>query len=212
MSKARFSFNFEDKYMTTQALESYISSATRDDMAALKSEYTRMRDVAQKRLKRLQQSEFSQAKAVQDRPMGFPKLREMDAADLPYAMNELYRFLHAKTSTVSGQRSRMEKTIKTFEEAGIKISPKEYPTFIKVLESMRKNKLMYDSEHAKELTETMLSTNKVDKRIWTSRKRINALLAHAGELNKLQEKITAHRGKFTAVNMDEALKEFGWLD
>lgn len=211
MAKARFEFSYDTDFYQTQALENFAKMATRDDMAGLKAEYTRMRDVAQKRIKRLQRSEFSQAKAVVERPEGFPKLAELRESDIPYAMNDLYRFLAAKTSTVSGQRSRMQKTIQTFKEAGIDITPAEYPTFIKVLETMRKNKLMYDSEHAKELTEVMLSSNKVDKRLFTSRKRINVLLSHAAELNKLSDKISEHRGKFTAVNMDDALKEFGWI-
>ena len=211
MAKARFKFAYEDNYMTTQALENYVARATRDDLSALRSEYTRMRDVAQKRIKRLQASEFNQAKAVLERPEGFPKLKELRPEDLPYAMNELYRFLHAKTSTVSGQRSRMMKTIKTFAEAGIQISPKEYPTFIKVLESLRKQKLMYDSEHVKQVTEAMLSTNKVDKRLWTSRKRLKAIMEHASELEKLTNRIAEHRGKMQAVDMDDALKEIGWL-
>ena len=212
MAKARFKFAYEDNYMTTQALENYVARATRDDMAALRSEYTRMRDVAQKRIKRLQASEFNQAKAVLERPEGFPKLKELRPEDIPYAMNELYRFLRAKTSTVSGQRTRMMKTIKTFAEAGIQISEKEYPTFIKVLESLRKQKLMYDSEHVKQVTEAMLSSNKVDKRLWTSRKRLKAIMEHASELELLRNKITAHRGKMTAVDMDDALKEIGWLE
>ena len=75
MAKARFKFAYEDNYMTTQALENYVARATRDDLSALRSEYTRMRDVAQKRIKRLQASEFNQAKAVLERPEGFPKLK-----------------------------------------------------------------------------------------------------------------------------------------
>ena len=211
MSKARFSFMYQEEFYQTQQLENYAAVATRDDWRALKEEYTRLRDAAQKRLKRLQKSEFAQAKAVTERPGGFPKLSELRQADIPYAMNDLFRFLRAKTSTVSGQRSRMEKTIQTFKEAGINITPKEYPTFIKVLESMRKNKLMYDSEHAKQVTEFMLSSNKIDKRLLTSRKRINMLLNHANELDKLSEKVTAHRGKMQAVDVDDALREIGWL-
>ena len=211
MTKARFSFMYQEEFYQTQQLENYAAIATRDDWRALKEEYTRMRDTAQKRLKRLQKSDFSQAKAVTDRPGGFPKLSELRQEDIPYAMNDLFRFLRAKTSTVSGQRSRMEKTIQTFKEAGIEISPKEYPTFIKVLESMRKNKLMYDSEHAKAVTEFMLSNNKIDKRLLTSRKRVSILMAHARDLDKLSEKVTEHRGKMAAVDVDDALREIGWI-
>lgn len=211
MTKARFSFMYQEEFYQTQQLENYAAIATRDDWRALKEEYTRMRDTAQKRLKRLQKSEFSKAKAVTDRPGGFPKLSELRQEDIPYAMNDLFRFLQAKTSTVSGQRSRMEKTIQTFKEAGIVISPKEYPSFIRVLERMRKHKLFYDSEHAKQVTEFMLSTNKIDKRLLTSKKRLSTLLKHANDIDKLSKKVTKHKGKMLAVDMDKALKEIGWI-
>ena len=208
---ARYSFKYEDSFYSTQALENYAAVATKDDWDILRAEYSEMRSVAQKRLTRLQKSEFAQAKAVTERPEGFPKLSELRQADIPYAMNDLFRFLRAKTSTVSGQRARMEKTIQTFKEAGINITSKEYPAFIKVLERMRKHKLFYDSEHAKQVTEFMLSTNKIDKRLLTSKKRLTTLLEHANDLDKLSKKVQKHKGKMLAVDMDKALKEIGWL-
>lgn len=211
MSKARFFFMYQEEFYLTQQLENYAATATRDDWQALKDEYTRMRDTAQKRLKRLEKSDFSQSKVVTERPGGFPKLSELRQEDIPYAMNDLFRFLRAKTSTVSGQRARMEKTIQTFKEAGINITPKEYPSFIKVLERMRKHKLFYDSEHAKQVTEFMLSSNKFDKRLLTSKKRLKKLLDHANDLDKLSKKVQKHKGKMLAVDMDKALKEIGWL-
>ena len=57
----------------------------------------------------------------------------------------------------------------------------------------------------------MLSTNKVDKRLWTNRKRLKAIMEHASELEKLTNRIAEHRGKMQAVDMDDALKEIGWL-
>ena len=208
---ARFEFAFEDNYMTVQALENYVAVATNDDLKALKSEYTRMRDVAQKRVKRLQNSEFNKSKYIVDRPEGFPKLKDLDPSDIPYAMHDLYKFLHAKTSTVSGQRVAMEKTIKTFKDNGIIITPEEYPPFIKALETMRKFKVMYDSEHVKELVDAMLSTSKADRRTWLRKKRISVLLEHSHELNKLTSKMTEKQGDFLPVDFDDALKEFGWI-
>ena len=127
---SRFDFNLPEKQYTTQALENYVHMATRDDMLALRAEYTRMRDTAQKRIKRIQEAGFGFSKYIQERPEGFPKLKDIDERDLPQAMNELYRFLSAKTSTLAGQRETMRKTIETFEKSGVTITPKEYPRFI----------------------------------------------------------------------------------
>ena len=136
---ASFQFGLTPEQYSTQALK----SATPDDLEFLRSEYSRMRDVAQKRLKRLAKSDFSQAKAVQERPAGFPKLKDIRPQDFPYAMNELYRFVAAKGSTVQGQKEIRVKTIETFAKHDVHITEEEYPQFIKILEAMRKQKINY---------------------------------------------------------------------
>ena len=210
-----FQFGFKNEYAySTQALESISRRANKDDWAAIKAEYTRMRDAAQKRLKRLQKSEFSKSKEVINRPEGFPKLRELDPRDIPKAMNDLYRFLHAKTSTVHGQRERMEKTIQTFKKAGIDIEPENYDLFIKVLEGMRKNKISYGSDYAKELTDMILSTDKLDVRKATAKKRMRKLMQIAHDKEKREKflaELNAETGKqYTSVKMDKTIKSFGW--
>ena len=214
---SRFDFNLPEKQYTTQALENYVHMATRDDMLALRAEYTRMRDTAQKRIKRIQEAGFGFSKYIQERPEGFPKLKDIDERDLPQAMNELYRFLSAKTSTLAGQRETMRKTIETFEKSGVTITPKEYPRFIEVLEKLRKSKIkqMYDSKDLKAVTDASLAitkdeNNKASKLFVSNASRLKKLLDHANELDKLTNAINNHKGKFTAVNMDKYIKSFGW--
>lgn len=214
---SRFSFNLPEQQYTTQALENYVNMATRDDMIALRAEYTRMRDTAQKRIKRIQDAGFGFSKYIQERPEGFPKLKNIDERDLPQAMNELYRFLSAKTSTLSGQKETMRKTIETFKQSGISITPAEYPRFIQVLEKVRKSKMkqLYDSKDLKAVADASLAINKgendpASKLFLSNSKRLKKLLDHANELDKLTTAINNHRGKFTAVNMDKYIKSFGW--
>ena len=52
-SSPSFQFWYEDKYYTVQGAETIMSIGTKDDIATMRAEYTRMRDVAQKRIKRL---------------------------------------------------------------------------------------------------------------------------------------------------------------
>ncbi len=214
---SRFNFNLPEQQYTTQALENYMHMATRDDMVALRAEYTRMRDTAQKRIKRIQEAGFGFSKYIQERPEGFPKLKDIDQRDLPQAMNELYKFLSARTSTLAGQRATMEKTIKTFQKSGVTITPAEYPFFIQTLEKLRKSKVknMYDSNRIKAVTTAALSINKdendFNNKLFISNKaRLRKLLNHANELDKLTTAINKHEGKFTAVNMDSYIKSFGW--
>lgn len=206
-----FQFALTPEQYSTQALK----SATPDDLEFLRSEYTRMRDVAQKRIKRLAKSDFSQAKAVQERPAGFPKLKDIRLQDFPYAMNELYRFVAAKGSTVQGQKEIRAKTIETFAKHDVHITEEEYPQFIKILEAMRKQKINYESGIAKATADFIVGLNKgkvTTNKIFTSRKRLKALMDHYDELDKLAERINNTPGRFTAVDATEALKEFGWLE
>ena len=204
---ASFQFALTPEQYSTQALK----SATPDDLEFLRSEYSRMRDVAQKRIKRLAKSDFSQAKAVQERPEGFPKLKDIRPQDFPYAMNELYRFVAAKGSTVQGQKEIRAKTIATFEKHDVHITEEEYPQFIKILEE----KINYESGIAKATADFIVGLNKgkvTTNRMFTSKKRLKALMNHYNELDKLADRINNTPGQFTAVDATEALKEFGWLE
>ena len=43
MSKPTFSFDYDEKWYTVQAVETVMGTGTHDDILAMKSEYTRMR-------------------------------------------------------------------------------------------------------------------------------------------------------------------------
>ena len=212
---ASFKFSLSPEQYSTQALK----TATKDDLAFLRAEYTRMRDVAQKRIQRLIKSDFSQAKAVQERPEGFPKLKDIRPQDFPYAMNELYRFVAAKGSTVQGQKEIRTKTIETFAKHNVHITEEEYPEFIKILEQMRKQKINYESGIAKATADFIVGLQKgsvTTNKMFTSRKRLRALMDHYKDLSKLQDRIQfineTEKRKFTAVDATEALRDFGWME
>ena len=131
-----FSFWFPEKDYTVQGAETMFRLGTKDDVATMKAEYTRMRDVAQKRIKRLAK-EFPESKAYQAHKEGFAKLRQMDPRDFPKAFAELYKFVKAKGSSVSGQKAIKQKTIKTWQEQGLDLNQKNYDKAIKILEEMQ---------------------------------------------------------------------------
>lgn len=87
----------------------------------LRAEYTRMRDAAQKRLKRMMGSEFSTSAAVQQHLGGFATLKSLSVkgdpaltqANLQSAFLDVYRFLKAKSSTVYGQREIKAEALKS---------------------------------------------------------------------------------------------------
>lgn len=118
-----FEFKFKPSYYTTHGAE----TLARKDMKAFKNEYTRMRDVAQKRVQRLQKDydwttsgKQSYKLETEDGTvikMGFPKLSEIRPEDLPKAFKELASFVKRSGSTRTGQQSMQEKTTATLNKA-----------------------------------------------------------------------------------------------
>ena len=199
MAKSIFSWTPET--YTVQALESIARGANRDDWRSIKEEYTRLRDIAHKRITRLGQSEFSKSAAYQAHKGDFPKLRDLDPRDIPAAMAEMVKFLQAKTSTVSGQRSRRSKTIKAWQEQGLNLTEKNYNKVMAVMKELRSRKLLYGSDKVVTLVETAMAKG------WNFNKVLNAksldkLLANADNLGDIP--------KTAGSRLDEYVKREGW--
>ena len=179
-----FKFWFDEKYYTAQGAETKARLGSKDDLSAMRSEYTRMRDVAQKRIKRLGK-QFPESKAYQTHQKGFAKLKDLDPRDFPKAFAELAKFVKAKGSTVTGQKQIKEKTINTWQEQGLNLNQKNYDKTIKILEEMRRRKIVYGSDKAVELAESMLDLDDQQTNEWLDH--LDYLLQHTEELQKIPE-------------------------
>lgn len=165
-----FKFWYDEKWYTEQGAKTILESGTKDDISTLRSEYTRMRDVAQKRIKRLAEK-YPEAKAFQQNKGGFAKLRDIEPQNLAKAFAQLAKFVRASTSTVTGQRKAQEKTTATLNKAvgaGSKsadgkkqagVTKENYWRVMRVLEAVRQQKLatVYGSDRIVTLAETTLS-------------------------------------------------------
>lgn len=195
-------FSWDPETYTIQALESIARGANREDWRAIKDEYTRLRDIAQKRITRLGKSEFKRFEAYTSHKKGFPKLRDLDPRDIPAAMAEMAKFLQAKTSTVSGQRSRMSKTIKAWQKQGLDLNEKNYNKVMDLLKEMRSRKILYGSDKVVTLVETSMQKR------WNFKKVLKAgsldkLLANADQVSKIP--------KSAGAKLDEYVRrETGW--
>jgi hypothetical protein len=197
-----FKFWYDDKWYTVQGAETMVRMGTKDDMSTMLSEYTRMRDTAQKRIKRLEKL-FPESSSVKNHPKGFPKLKDIDPRDFPKAFSELAKFLKAKGSTVTGQRQIKEKTIKTWQAQGINLNPKSYDKTIRILEEMRRQKIVYGSDKAVELADSMLELDDQQTNKWLDH--LDVLLRNSNDVNKLVKKLPTIRG----VDFDEILALLG---
>lgn len=106
----------------------------------LRAEYTRMRDQAQKQMKRLQASGYQVPSRYEDEARrGFLKLSEIrDRRELSYAMSNLSEFLTQKNTSVSGRRRIERETLEALHEHGYEgINKKNIGAFGKFMEAMR---------------------------------------------------------------------------
>lgn len=194
-----FKFWYEEKWYTVQGAETMARLGTKDDLSTMRAEYTRMRDVAQKRIKRLGK-QFPESKAYtshkydtgkkdkEGNPIyaqGFQKLKNLDPRDFPKAFSELAKFVKAKGSTVTGQKQIKEKTIKTWQDQGLNLNSSNYDKAIKILEEMRKRKIVYGSDKVVELADSMLELDDQQTNEWLEH--LDILLQHTDELQEIPE-------------------------
>lgn len=179
-----FQFWYSPETYTVQGAETMVRMGTKDDLSTMRAEYTRMRDVAQKRIKRLGE-QFSESKAYLQHKTGFPKLKELDSRDFAKAFADLAKFVKAKGSTVSGQKEIKAKTIKTWNDQGLNLNAKNYDKTIKILEEMRKQKLTYGSDKVVELADSMLELSDQQTNQWLDH--LDTLLQHSDELQEIPD-------------------------
>lgn len=195
-----FKFWYDEKWYSVQGAETMVRIGTKDDMSTMRSEYTRMRDAAQKRIARLQKA-FPEAKAGQHRyntgkvdkegnpiyKSGFPTLKTLDPRDFPKAFAELAKFLNAKSSTVTGQKQIKEKTINTWKNQGLNLNNENYDRVIKILERMRNEKIVYGSDKVVELADITLNLeiNDMQMRDWLDH--LETLLPNVDELQEIPD-------------------------
>lgn len=131
-----------------------LSSVNKWTDRQLREEYTRLRDIARKRLDRISQSEFKNRPEF--RAQTLPKLRDMSSrTELVHAMRDVSRFVMRQTSTVTGLKAQRDKTITAFRvNLGIDLKEKDFEEFGAFMEYMRDlHGERFDSLRAAELYE-----------------------------------------------------------
>lgn len=87
------------------------------DVASVRKEYTRLRDIAQKRLKRMGESMFKETNVYKFNVRHYPKLAQIKSPqELAGRLADLAAFIESPYSTVSKQKKIMKKSIATLHE------------------------------------------------------------------------------------------------
>ena len=122
------------------------------DAAKVRKEYTRLRDISQKRLKRLNAAGLADTEVYKKNVNHYPKLKDIKSAnELSARLSDLSRFILAERSTVSGFKTIIEKSLKTLHEHGYTfVTKKNYKYFSEFMAEYRYQKLdmIYDSGEA----------------------------------------------------------------
>jgi len=102
----------------------------------LRAEYSRLRDIAQKRLSRLRESEFADSESYRHYKDMFPKLEAVKTNyELRARLSELARFVENKTSTVSGLKEKRSKQLATIQEDYPWVNESNFQQFYEFAES-----------------------------------------------------------------------------
>lgn len=117
----------------------------------LRAEYTRLRDIAQKRIKRLSRDPVAQTSSVyREFQHGFTRLRDILTREgLERAMADVSRFVRARGSTVTGARERFQR--RAARMTGVSpddADPDEYMSIDEWMELWRDSGETYDSDVA----------------------------------------------------------------
>lgn len=117
-SEMRTKFSYEHEFYTPQTLLEYMNSS-KDAYKEMRREYSKMRDISQKRLKRLGDSEFKRTQMYKKNVNKFKKLEDIKTKqELASRLSEMEHFLTSKTSTLKGQKEVRDKSLQTLHDHG----------------------------------------------------------------------------------------------
>lgn len=122
----------------------------------IREEYSRLRDIARKRLTRIKAAGEMDSWAWRKYSDAFPTARGQSTAEIADKLPALARFIAAKTSTISGIRAQQTKAVETLQAHGYTgITKSNLSAFGQFMEEWRAKKLdrSYGSPTAVEMFE-----------------------------------------------------------
>lgn len=136
-------------------LPNNISLELRNSPGAVRKEYSRLRDIQQKRIKRLKSAGYDDIKAYRMNANHYPKLKDIKSnQELSQRLSDLARFIYSDTTVTKLNRIR-NKALATLHENNYTFVTKEnFKEFGQFMEEYRAQKLDeqgYDSGDAAEV-------------------------------------------------------------
>lgn len=173
-----FIFNGYSNY-TPQSIKASFGGSPEEQTRAMKLEYSRLRAVAQKRLKRLEKSEFAGSEIFKYYNSQFKKLKDISSDKLPESLVSVNRFLQNPLSTIKGQTNlrneRIEKLRSYVDNDGkiiYDVNVKNFQKVVDVMDELRSmiNDKFYDSDQMLQDTITIINNMIMNSEIDWERK------------------------------------------
>ena len=118
----------------------------------VRAEYTRLRDIEQKRIKRMgEHPEYRRTQVYIQNAGKYPKLADLKGGQRPYKLSALQRFVSAKASTITGIKEIRAKQLETLHKHEYNfVTEENLSEFGEFMEEFRAQKLdeQYDSGDA----------------------------------------------------------------
>lgn len=142
---------YDPDWYTPANIKNFIA-ADPANIKAVRKEYTRLRDIEQKRIKRMAtEPKYTRTQVYKQNAGKYPKLSEMKGDRLPYLLSALQRFVSAKGSTISGIKEIRAKQLETLHKHEYTfVTEENLSDFGEFMEEFRAQKLdeQYDSGDA----------------------------------------------------------------
>ena len=196
---ARSGYDITSSYLPYYAINARLEDAKQYSTKLMRSEYTRMRDIAQKRLQRLAASDEGKYVAAMH-PDGFPKLSELsksvdpftgkkdvDRKELSHALKDLVNFLTSKQSAVSTVKETHKRTREALEQkTGVTIPKEQMANYGRFMNKLKKElgleQFKYDVKYIAAAWSDLQNKGKITKKDLTA-----AVLGVMADLKKLDD-------------------------
>ena len=185
-----------EQFLEDNPLEYYYPEALRSGTLTseeMRSHYSYLRKIANKRLKNFVGSEFEDAQSYIKNVGKFVPLSEINnERELMFKLYEVNKFVRARSSSVTGLKQIRNETIETFHERGFTwINKNNVKQFGDYMEYMRAKygSRQFDSERAAELF-GMVETGKVGLNVEDVQQDFNFWAKHSDELSQLPKNVS----------------------
>lgn len=152
---------FKPPRLSFSAWEYNPQGLQRYDERTLRREYTRLRDIAQKRLARMGESIFAESETYQQNVGQFEKTRDIKTvSQLRQSLTQLARFVMAESSTIQGQKAIMQRGIAEWQSKGYNwVNETNWFEFIRFLDYVASNEEhVYSLDTAMEIYKKQVET------------------------------------------------------